>query len=139
MLIFSWLRLITNLHVFTPSTVFNYGPSHGVDVVSKDDYDSCNTGNALQVFTGGQTTIPLSTPGDMYFICSTSGHCDTGMKLAIKVQGSSSGTTPATPSGSGATPAKSNHPNAASGVFGSMSKLVVGISVVFGALFVFMG
>ncbi|XP_060209715.1 uclacyanin-3-like [Lycium barbarum] len=114
--------------------VFNYGGSHGVDVVSKDDYDNCNTGNALQAFTGGKTSIPLSSAGDMYFVCPTLNHCDTGMKLAIKVQGSSSGTTPATPSGT-----KSNPPNGVSGVFGNMSKLVVGFSVVVGALFAFMG
>ncbi|KAK4364295.1 hypothetical protein RND71_015653 [Anisodus tanguticus] len=106
--------------------VFNYAGNHGVNVVSKDAYENCNTGNAIQVHTGGETSIPLSSAGDMYFVCPTLNHCDTGMKLAIKIQGSSSGT-------------KSNPPNGASGVFGNMSKLVVGFSVVLGALFAFMG
>ncbi|KAM3344104.1 hypothetical protein P3S68_026195 [Capsicum galapagoense] len=66
--------------------------------------DNCNTRNALQAYTGGQNSIPLSSVGDMYFVCPTLNHCDTGMKLAIKVQGSSSDTTPATPSGNKSTP-----------------------------------
>lgn len=114
--------------------MFNYGGSHGVNVVSKDDYDNCNTGNALLTYTGGKNSIPLSSAGDMYFVCPTLNHCDTGMKLAIKVQGSSSGTTPATPSG-----AKSMPPNGASGSYGSISKVVYGFSVVLGVLFAFMG
>lgn len=114
-------------------TVFNYGGSHGVNVVSKDDYDNCNTGNALQAYTGGKNSIPLSSAGDMYFVCPTLNHCDTGMKLAIKVQASSSGTTPATPG------TKSMPPNGAAGTFGSMSKVVVGFSLVLSALFAFMG
>lgn len=111
--------------------VFNYGGSHGVNIVSKDDYDNCNTGNALLSYTGGQNSIPLSSAGDMYFVCPTLNHCDTGMKLAIKVEGTSSATTPATPYGT-----KSMPHNAASGTFGTMNKMVFGFSL---ALFVFMG
>ncbi|TMW96189.1 hypothetical protein EJD97_007769 [Solanum chilense] len=111
--------------------VFNYGGSHGVNVVSKDDYDNCNTGNALLSYAGGQSSIPLSSAGDMYFVCPTLNHCDTGMKLAIKVEGTSSATTPATPNGT-----KSMPHNAASGTFGTMNKMVFGFSL---ALFVFMG
>ncbi|KAG5580064.1 hypothetical protein H5410_050691 [Solanum commersonii] len=107
--------------------VFNYGGSHGVNVVSKDDYENCNTGNALLTYTGGQNSIPLSSSGDMYFVCPTLNHCDTGMKLAIKVEGSSS---PATPSAT-----KSMQPNAASTTFGSMTTMVFGFALVF----VFMG
>ncbi|MCD7459721.1 hypothetical protein HAX54_041745 [Datura stramonium] len=114
--------------------VFNYGGSHGVNVVSKNDYDNCNTGNALRVYTGGNNSIPLSSAGDMYFVCPTLNHCDTGMKLAIKVQGSSSGTTPSAPSGT-----KSMPPNGAAGTFGSMTKVVVGFSVVLASMFAFMG
>lgn len=49
--------------------------------------DNFNTRNALQAYTGGQNSIPLSSVGDMYFVWPTLNHCDTGMKLAIKVQG----------------------------------------------------
>lgn len=136
---------------------FNYGGSHGVDVISKDDYDNCNTANAIESYSDGKTTIKLSKAGSMYFSCPTFGHCQTGMKLAIDVKDSSTpstpsttpstpSTTPSTPSDSPATPSTPNTPakatpttpNGATGVFGSMNKFVVGVSVVLGALFVFM-
>ncbi|XP_019188432.1 PREDICTED: uclacyanin-3-like [Ipomoea nil] len=120
------------------SLVFNYGGSHGVDEVSKDDYDNCNAGNALRSFTDGKTTIKLSKAGPMYFMCPSFGHCQTGMKLAINVQSGSSstpaggsprssGTTPSTPSDSDSppstpTPAGKSSPNGAvvssGGIFG---------------------
>ncbi|KAL3348761.1 hypothetical protein AABB24_022099 [Solanum stoloniferum] len=136
---------------------FNYGGSHGVDVISKDDYENCNTGNAIESYSDGKTTIKLTKSGPMYFSCPTFGHCQSGMKLSINVQDSSTpstpstpsttpstpATTPSTPSDSPATPntpAKSTPttPNGATGVFGSMNKFVIGVSVVLGALFVFM-
>nr|GMC80421.1 uclacyanin-3-like [Ipomoea batatas] len=83
--------------------VFNYGGSHGVDVVSKDDYDNCNAGNAIQSYTGGATTIKLSKSGPI--------------------------TTPT---------ATSPPPNAAMGGSGCLSKVVVGVSIVVGALFAFL-
>ncbi|KAK4379491.1 hypothetical protein RND71_001353 [Anisodus tanguticus] len=114
---------------------FNYGGSHGVDVISKNDYDNCNTGNAIESYSDGKTTIKLSKAGPMYFTCPTFGHCQTGMKLVITVKDSStlsdsppSSTTPSTPSDS----------NGATGLFGSMNKFVVGVSVVLGAMFAFM-
>ncbi|XP_009758781.1 mavicyanin [Nicotiana tabacum] len=135
---------------------FNYGASHSVDVISKDDYDNCNTGNALESYSDGKTTIKLSKAGPMYFTCSAFGHCQSGMKLAVDVKDSSStpstpsttpstpSTTPSTPSDSpttptpevGNTPSKSTPvtPNGAAGVMG---KTMVGFSVVLGAVFAF--
>nr|GMC90949.1 uclacyanin-3-like [Ipomoea batatas] len=122
--------------------VFNYGGSHGVDVVSKDNYDNCNAGNAIQSYTGGATTIKLSKSGPMYFICPTIGHCQTGMKLAINVDSPSSGSdsppSTSTPSGRTTPTATSPPPNAAMGGSGCMSKVVVGVSIVVGALFAFL-
>ncbi|KAJ6400266.1 hypothetical protein OIU84_015837 [Salix udensis] len=90
------------------SLLFNYGFTHSVAEVSKGDYDSCSTSNLGKTYTGGSSTIPLSAAGPMYFICSTSGHCGNGMKLAITVVAASTGTpstptTPATPSDGGST------------------------------------
>ncbi|GMJ01213.1 hypothetical protein HRI_003790500 [Hibiscus trionum] len=86
--------------------LFNYGGSHAVDVVSQSDYDNCNSGNALSTHNDGNTVIPLSSPGPMYFICPTIGHCAGGMKLTVNVvaAGSNSPSTPSTPSGSPTTP-----------------------------------
>lgn len=82
---------------------FHYSSLHSVLEVSKSDYDSCQTGNALQSFSDGSTQIPLSNPGNRYFTCGTPGHCAGGMKMAIDVQaaaanGGSPGTSSASPS-----------------------------------------
>ncbi|XP_004287916.1 PREDICTED: blue copper protein [Fragaria vesca subsp. vesca] len=70
---------------------FQYSPSHNVLEVSKADYDSCQGSNSIQAYSGGSTTIPLSSAGKRYFICGTIGHCSQGMKLEV-------GTSPATTS-----------------------------------------
>ncbi|KAI4356621.1 hypothetical protein L6164_000630 [Bauhinia variegata] len=86
--------------------VFNYDSSHGVDVVNEDDYKSCSSSNPINSFKGGRTELMLSSPGRVYIICPTAGHCSAGMKLAITVVaaasntpggGSPSTTTPAGP------------------------------------------
>ncbi|KAI4356620.1 hypothetical protein L6164_000629 [Bauhinia variegata] len=76
-----------SLQTFTvgDNLVFNYDSSHGVDVVSEEDYKSCSSSNPMNSFNGGRTKIALSSPGKMYFICPTAGHCSAGMKLAINV------------------------------------------------------
>ncbi|KAE8720750.1 Uclacyanin-2 [Hibiscus syriacus] len=86
--------------------LFNYDGTHSVDEVSKNNYDNCNSGNALRTHNDGSTVIALSNPGSMYFICPTIGHCAGGMKLAVNVvaAGGSSPSTPSTPSDSPTTP-----------------------------------
>ncbi|KAE8696922.1 Uclacyanin-2 [Hibiscus syriacus] len=83
--------------------LFNYSSSHAVDVVSKIDYDNCNSDNALSSHNDGNTVITLSNPGPMYFICPTIGHCASGMKLAVNVV-AAGGNSPSTPFGSPTTP-----------------------------------
>ncbi|XP_039141320.1 uclacyanin-2-like [Dioscorea cayenensis subsp. rotundata] len=82
---------------------FKYGASHSVVEVSSDYYNACSYSNTDQVHTDMDTTITLSTPGTHYFICGTPGHCSGGMKLAVSVSGSSSGSplTPSPPAGDG--------------------------------------
>lgn len=87
--------------------LFTYSSVHSVMEVSKSDYDSCQTSNALQSFSNGNTQITLSKPGNMYFICGTPGHCAGGMKLAVNVKaaaaasgGSPAASPAAAPSGS---------------------------------------
>jgi hypothetical protein len=93
---------IFNPIVFVPShpAVFNYATgNHDVLVVSKSDYDACNTGGPLSSNTNGPTTITLDSAGDKYYICGIGSHCSGGMKLAITVgSGSGSAPTPSTPS-----------------------------------------
>ncbi|XP_076913921.1 mavicyanin-like [Bidens hawaiensis] len=125
--------------------LFNYGGSHGVDVVSKSDYDNCATGNAIDSYTGGTTTVQLKQPGPMYFTCPTFGHCSTGMKLAINVVSTSSdspGTT--TPSdGSNSSPPSTTSPSTPpikrdAGSTNSAKMVVAGLSLFLAPLFVFM-
>ncbi|KAG2717096.1 hypothetical protein I3843_03G158400 [Carya illinoinensis] len=86
--------------------IFQYAPNHDVVEVSKADYDSCQANNPIQSYTGGTTTIPLSSPGNRSFICGTSGHCSQGMKVEIHTLAASAPTTaspPASPPASSVT------------------------------------
>ncbi|XP_042432359.1 blue copper protein-like [Zingiber officinale] len=84
--------------------VFNYGSGmHTVDRVSSSDYSACSSGNALSTDNSGQTTVPLSSAGDYYFICGVAGHCANGMKLTVAVASPSS-TTTSPPTGTTTTP-----------------------------------
>ncbi|CAA7050628.1 unnamed protein product [Microthlaspi erraticum] len=77
---------------------FKYGPSHSVDVVDKSGYDACDGSSASENHSDGDTEIELKTVGTKYYICPTSGHCESGMKLAVTVLASvSSPDTPPPP------------------------------------------
>ncbi|GJN24241.1 hypothetical protein PR202_gb11972 [Eleusine coracana subsp. coracana] len=67
------------------SISFKYSSSHDVVKVSKADYDACSGANPIKSFTGGATTVKLTTPGKHYFICGVPGHCAAGMKFEITV------------------------------------------------------
>ncbi|WVZ73554.1 hypothetical protein U9M48_021845 [Paspalum notatum var. saurae] len=87
--------------------VFNYAKGlHTVVEVSAADYMACTAVNALGSDSSGATTVALKTPGSHYFVCSITGHCGAGMKLAVTVGGSSSpaSPTPTTPRTSPTTP-----------------------------------
>lgn len=86
-------------------TAFSYGGGHTVDEVTASDYKSCSAANSLTSDSSGSTTITLKTAGTHYFICSSMGHCDSGMKLSVKVAAGGSSTTPSSGGGSSTTPA----------------------------------
>ncbi|KAH7859586.1 hypothetical protein Vadar_002934 [Vaccinium darrowii] len=65
------------------SLAFSYASNHDVVEVPKTDYDSCTSTNSIQTYSGGNTIIPLSSPGKRYFMCGTFGHCSQGMKVEI--------------------------------------------------------
>ncbi|KAJ9163085.1 hypothetical protein P3X46_022795 [Hevea brasiliensis] len=89
--------------------VFNYNSgAHDVAEVTKENYDSCNTNNPISLNTTAPTRITL-TAGEHFYICTISGHCSAGQKLAINVTGSGtttppSSTTPSSPSPTTAPP-----------------------------------
>ncbi|KAF7139532.1 hypothetical protein RHSIM_Rhsim07G0036700 [Rhododendron simsii] len=104
--------------------LFVYTTNHAVDIVDESDYTSCNYGNALHSYSGGRTTITLTTPGSMYFLCPTIGHCQAGMKLSITVTAA----------------AASSSSGSSGGMFGNMNTwVVIGFSVVVAGLVGFMG
>ncbi|KAJ3676931.1 hypothetical protein LUZ60_002655 [Juncus effusus] len=72
--------------------VFNYASvAHTVTEVSQSDYSSCSANNAISNSNSNPTTITLNSAGTHYFICGVPGHCSAGMKLAVKVESPSSG------------------------------------------------
>ncbi|KAI3800866.1 hypothetical protein L1987_28965 [Smallanthus sonchifolius] len=123
--------------------LFSYGSSHSVDVVSKSDYDNCATGNAIDSYTGGTTTVKLAKPGPMYFVCPSFGHCSTGMKLTINVVSQNSDS-PATTTPSDVPPSTTSpstpisKPTKDAGSANSANMMVVGFSLILAPLFVFM-
>ncbi|KAJ1290042.1 hypothetical protein BS78_02G211800 [Paspalum vaginatum] len=73
--------------------LFRYvSKAHSVTEVSKSGYDSCSGTNALSDDESGATTVTLAAPGTRYFICNVPGHCASGMKLAVTVSATRSGT-----------------------------------------------
>uniref|UniRef100_A0A7C9EYK4 Phytocyanin domain-containing protein n=1 Tax=Opuntia streptacantha TaxID=393608 RepID=A0A7C9EYK4_OPUST len=88
-------NLTMNMNIET--TVFQYAPTHDVMEVSKADYDACKTSNSIVQDNSGTTVVPLSKPGNRYFICGTPGHCANGMKLAVTVLAASSPTPAGSP------------------------------------------
>ncbi|CAL4996511.1 unnamed protein product [Urochloa decumbens] len=76
--------------------VFKYSrAAHNVLEVSRADYDSCSGSSALNTFTTGDDVVPLTSGGvTRYFICGVPGHCDAGMKLAVRVEAAAPSPTP---------------------------------------------
>ncbi|OEL14873.1 hypothetical protein BAE44_0024107 [Dichanthelium oligosanthes] len=102
------LDWLTSLFDWLSTTVvFNYAKGlHTVVEVSAAEYMACTAANPLGSDSSGATTVGLKTPGSHYFVCSITGHCGAGMKLAVTVGGSSSPSspTPTTPRTSPTTP-----------------------------------
>ncbi|CAD6264438.1 unnamed protein product [Miscanthus lutarioriparius] len=104
--------------------VFNFATgAHDVVEVDKSGYDGCSTSNAANTIQNGPATITL-TSGTHYYICGFTGHCGSGMKLAVTVgSGSSPSTPPTTPGGSPSpsAPTTPSAPAPGSGTPGSAS------------------
>uniref|UniRef100_A0A0E0KTG6 Phytocyanin domain-containing protein n=1 Tax=Oryza punctata TaxID=4537 RepID=A0A0E0KTG6_ORYPU len=83
------------------SLVFQYSKYHTLSEVDEAGYRNCSTTNAVLSSSDGNTTVPLTAPGDRYFVCGNELHCLGGMRLHVLVS------EPASPAGApaGATPA----------------------------------
>ncbi|XP_047306323.1 mavicyanin-like [Impatiens glandulifera] len=92
---------------------FQYSSTHSVCEVDKDSYDGCNTTDILQSNSDGNTTIPLSEPGDRYFVCGNRLHCFGGMKVQVHIEANntqSSISPTSSPTGPTSPSSKSNNP-----------------------------
>ncbi|KAI0500271.1 hypothetical protein KFK09_018481 [Dendrobium nobile] len=98
--------------------LFQYSNYHTVNQVDKNGYDTCNSSNALLSRSDGNTSISLSSSGDIYFICSKLPHCFGGMKLKVNVRSNQTGEPPAaSPESSSTTTLPRNSTSTANGDF----------------------
>ncbi|XP_057457921.1 early nodulin-like protein 3 [Lotus japonicus] len=54
-------------------------------VVSKEDYDSCNTRNPIKKMDDGNSSFNLDKSGLYFFISGNTDHCKNGQKLIVLV------------------------------------------------------
>ncbi|KAK6918574.1 Phytocyanin domain [Dillenia turbinata] len=66
--------------------LFQYSSSHSVVELAPQDFDGCNMSNPISSSSMGNTSIPLTTPGDRFFVCGNKLHCLGGMKLQVTVE-----------------------------------------------------
>ncbi|KAF3788472.1 Blue copper protein [Nymphaea thermarum] len=119
------------------SLVFNYDSSlHTLYEVSSADYDGCSSKKYLNTDTSsGATTIPLKTAGTHYFICGTTSHCMSGMKMSVSVSAAGS---PTTPSPSTTTPSTTSTTTSTTGSFAnSLQAPIIGGAIVAAAVALF--
>ncbi|XP_020572326.1 mavicyanin-like [Phalaenopsis equestris] len=67
--------------------VFNFPTSaHTVAEVPKSSYNVCSNRNQVgPILSTGPATVPLTSAGEHYFICTITGHCSLNQKVAITV------------------------------------------------------
>ncbi|OEL21314.1 hypothetical protein BAE44_0017667 [Dichanthelium oligosanthes] len=65
--------------------VFQYSKYHTLDEVDEAGFKNCSAADAVLSRSDGNTTVPLTAPGDRYFICGNQLHCLGGMKLHVLV------------------------------------------------------
>ncbi|XP_019192032.1 PREDICTED: mavicyanin-like [Ipomoea nil] len=65
---------------------FQYSSYHNVVEVAKEDFDGCTTSNVLSSNSTGNTTFPLTRPGQRLFLSGNRMYCLGGMKLQVNVE-----------------------------------------------------
>ncbi|KAJ8542240.1 hypothetical protein K7X08_017106 [Anisodus acutangulus] len=75
--------------------VFQYSSFHSVSEVTKENFEGCNTTNVLDSTKNGNTTFPLTKPGDIYFVCGNRLHCLGGMKIHVNIENDVAAASPA--------------------------------------------
>ncbi|KAK2648313.1 hypothetical protein Ddye_015802 [Dipteronia dyeriana] len=71
--------------------VFEYNNEyHNVKQVTHEDFQSCNAGSPIAVYSSGSESISLKRTGHYYFLCGYPGHFQGGQKVDVLVTPSSS-------------------------------------------------
>ncbi|XP_030464846.1 umecyanin-like [Syzygium oleosum] len=117
--------------------VFDFDSStNNVADVTKEDYDACNADSPFTVLSTSPAYYSLDTAGDYYFLCTATGHCSQGQKLAIAVAEAPSGPT-SSPPGSLPPPSPTTGATASPTSVGSplgVARLVLFMSIFLGLL-----
>ncbi|XP_062196155.1 basic blue protein-like [Phragmites australis] len=104
---------------------FTYSPElHDVVEVSKAGYDACSSANNISAFRTGNDVVALTAVGTRYFLCSLTGHCDSGMKIRVDVVAAGSAPGPAAAAPTSAAGSVTTPP-AAAGIVGLGGGVVV--------------
>lgn len=54
--------------------------------MTKENFEGCNTTKVVKSYTGGNSTVTLTRPGDWYFVSGNKLYCLGGMKLQVPVE-----------------------------------------------------
>ncbi|PWA64269.1 cupredoxin [Artemisia annua] len=54
-------------------------------VVTKEEHETCKSANPIMSNDNGDTSVELNRSGYFYFISGDSGHCESGLKMIVKV------------------------------------------------------
>ncbi|WVZ86602.1 hypothetical protein U9M48_033356 [Paspalum notatum var. saurae] len=65
--------------------VFQYSKYNNLDEADEAGFKNCSAANAVQSWSDGNTTVPLTAPGDRYFISGNQLYCLSGMELHVLV------------------------------------------------------
>ncbi|XP_042506827.1 basic blue protein-like [Macadamia integrifolia] len=80
------------LFLYTSST-------YTVNEVTRNNFNGCNLARALQIYSGGNSSITLTKPGDRFFVCGNKLYCCGGMKLQVHTNGGQRAGSPASAPG----------------------------------------
>ncbi|KAL6609601.1 hypothetical protein ACP70R_034031 [Stipagrostis hirtigluma subsp. patula] len=75
-----------NRFIVGDSVHFKY-KKDSVMVVTEDDYNHCRAEHPIFFSNNGETEVELDRPGPFYFISGSTGHCERGQRMVIKVIG----------------------------------------------------
>ncbi|CAN8247561.1 unnamed protein product [Cochlearia groenlandica] len=89
-----WVMMGVDYKSWSSSKTFHVGDTllfkyiyddHNVNEVTLDNFELCETSNALARYETGSDTVTLTKPGVYYYICGFPDHCRAGQKFQILV------------------------------------------------------